>query len=43
MESKPFIKLGDLLARAKDMRNIKQATIVNPKDETQVVMKKEVN
>ena len=38
---KPFIKLGDLLARAKDMRNIKQATIVNPKDETQVVMKKE--
>jgi len=38
---KPFIKLGDLLARAKDMRNIKQATIVNPKDETQIVMKKE--
>jgi len=39
--TKPLVKLGDLLARAKDMKNIKQATIVNPKDENQVVMKKE--
>ena len=39
--SKPIVKLGDLLARAKDMKNIKQATIVTPKDENQVVMKKE--
>ena len=39
--TKPLVKLGDLLARAKDMRNIKKATIVTPKDETQVVMKKE--
>jgi len=39
--TKPLVKLGDLLARAKDMKNIKQATIVNPKDENQVAMKKE--
>jgi hypothetical protein len=39
--TKPLVKLGDLLARAKDMRNIKQATIVTPKAETQIVMKKE--
>ena len=38
---KPFIKLGDLIARAKDMRNIKQATIVTPKSENEVVLKKE--
>lgn len=38
---KPFIKLGDLIARAKDMRNIKQATIVTPKDENEVKIKKE--
>ena len=38
---KPFVKLGDLLARAKDMRNIKQATIVTPKSENEVVLKKE--
>ena len=39
--TKPLVKLGDLLARAKDMKNIKKATIVNPKDENQVSMKKE--
>ena len=38
---KPFVKLGDLIARAKDMRNIKKATIVTPKDENEVVLKKE--
>jgi len=39
--TKPLVKLGDLLARAKDMRNIKQATIVTPKSENEVVLKKE--
>jgi hypothetical protein len=39
--TKPLVKLGDLLARAKDMKNIKKATIVTPKDENEVVMKKE--
>jgi hypothetical protein len=39
--TKPLVKLGDLLARAKDMRNIKQATIVTPKAENEVMLKKE--